>query len=141
MHKFIKYGLILLTVIPVVGGVGVIGYSYSKAATQPYGKGDMTGIDTPGFTKVSFPFKHAYDKYKSLPFLGSAIIDIDGDGTPEVFIGGGLLQADAILEFDGKGFRDATATKGKGLNKTMSEATYGTAVIDANADGTYQPLL
>ena len=44
MHQFIKYGLILLTVIPVAGGVGVMGYSYSKAATQPYGKGNMAGI-------------------------------------------------------------------------------------------------
>ncbi len=135
MHKFIKYGLILLVVIPIAGGVGVLGYSYSKAATQPYGKGDMTGIETPDFNQVSFPFKHEYDKEKSLPFLGSAIIDIDGDGTPEVFIGGGRLQADAILEFDGTGFRDATATKGKGLIKSMPDASYGTAVIDADNDG------
>ncbi len=135
MNRFIKYGLIILTTIPIAGGVGILGYSYSKAATQPYGKGDLTGIDAPNFDEVSFPFKHQFDSEKSLPFLGSAIIDIDGDGIPEVFIGGGRMQVDTVLEFDGVGFKDATAKKGIGLVKSMPDASYGTAVIDADADG------
>ena len=135
MLKFIKYSLIVLVVVAAAGGIGVLGYSYSKAAGQPYGKGDLTGIEVPNFKNVAFPFKQEFDSERSLPFLGSAIIDVDGDGTPEVFMGGGRLQADAILEFDGTGFVDATKIKGKGLVKSTPDATYGTAVIDADADG------
>lgn len=135
MNRIVKYGLIVLVIIPSFAGVAAFGYSYKKAVTHPYGKGDLTNIDTPAFKEVAFPFTHQFDRDKNLPFLGSAIIDIDGDGIPEVFMGGGRNQPDAILEFDGTGFRDATGTKGIGLVKTMPDATFGTAVIDADHDG------
>ena len=109
--------------------------SYLKAYSNPYGEADLSGISVPQFTEIAFPFTHRFDKDNSLPFLGSAIIDIDGDGTPEVFMGGGYDQADMVLGFDGKNFVDASATKGKGLNKNSFDTTFGAAVIDTDADG------
>jgi len=121
----------LFVIIPVAA----VTVSYLKAYSNPYGKADLSGIGVLEFTEIAFPFSHRFDKDNSLPFLGSAIIDIDGDGTPEVFIGGGYDQADMVLGFDGKGFVDVSVTKGKGLTKETFDTTYGVAVIDADEDG------
>ena len=40
----------------------------------------------PTFSEVDLPFIHRYDK-RELPALGSSLIDVDGDGVEEVFIG------------------------------------------------------
>lgn len=121
----------LVVAIPLV----VVALSYLKAYSNPYGTDDLSGLEVPEFREVNLPFTHQFNKEKSLPFLGSAIIDVNGDGTPEVFLGGGYDQADAVLQFDGNGFSDATATLGKGLAKSNADTTYGAAVIDANSDG------
>jgi len=115
--------------------MAAVGMSYMKAYSNPYGKEAITDVEVPTFKEVDFAFTHEYAKDKSLPFLGSAIIDVDGDGTPEVFVGGGFNQQDAIMKFDGGGFVDATSTLGKGLKKGTNDTTYGTAVIDADGDG------
>jgi len=120
--------------VPVIL-IAIVGISYMKAYSNPYGKLATADIDIPVFTEVAFPFTHQFNKDKSLPFTGSAIIDVDGDGTPEVFIGGGYAQADAIMKFNGSEFSNATATLGKGLTKGSADTTFGTAVIDANGDG------
>ena len=127
----IRVVIFLALAVPAV----VAGMSYMKAYNQPYGTMVFTDVDVPSFTEVDFPFKHEFNKEKSLPFLGSAIIDVDGDGTPEVFIGGGYNQPDAIMRYDGKSFTDATSTLGKGLTKTTADTTFGAAVIDVNNDG------
>jgi hypothetical protein len=106
-----------------------------KAYSDPYGRADLSGVEVPQFTEVAFPFTHRFDKNNSLPFLGSAIIDIDGDGTPEVFMGGGYNQPDMVMAFDGAAFVDASSTKGKGLSKAANDTTFGAAVIDADGDG------
>ena len=130
-----KWVLRVLGALFVIIPVATVTVSYMKAYSNPYGKADLSSIAVPQFTEVAFPFTHLYAKDNSLPFLGAAVIDIDGDGTPEVFVGGGYEQADMVLEFDGKGFADATATKGKGLAKDKFNTTYGAAVIDIDADG------
>lgn len=121
-----------LAILMVIGAAGM---SYMKAYSNPYGDAEFAGIDVPKFTEVTFPFSHQFDKSKSLPFLGSAIIDVDGDGTPEVFLGGAYNQPDMVLAFDGQGFIDASSSKGKGLTKGEMDTTFGAAVIDANGDG------
>ena len=132
MKKWLlRLGGFLVLAIPVA----VVGASYMKAYTNPYGEFDLSGVEVPVFKEIRFPFSHQFNKEKSLPFLGSAVIDVDADGTPEVFVGGGYDQADALLKFDGTGFTDATATLGKGLAKSKADTTYGAAVIDADSDG------
>ena len=125
--------ILLFAVVAVPAAV--VGMSYMKAYSDPYGEADFSNTAIPVFREVSFPFVHEFNKDKSLPFTGSAIIDVDGDGRPEVFIGGGYDQQDAILAFDGKDFVDATSQLGAGLAKSAGDTTFGTAVIDADADG------
>ncbi len=121
----------VLAVVPVI----VVVMSYRKAYTDPYESAGFGDTKIPVFTEVSFPFNHEFNANKSLPFTGSAVIDVDGDGTPEVFVGGGYDQQDAIMRYDGKGFVNATASLGKGLGKADGDTTFGTAVLDVNTDG------
>ena len=121
----------LFIIIPI----GALTFSYMKAFSHPYGQADLSDIHVPQFTAVDFPFSHQFDKNNSLPFLGSAIIDIDGDGTPEVFVGGGYAQPDMVLEFNGTAFVDASSSKGSGLSKSDFDTTFGAAVIDTDGDG------
>lgn len=130
-----KWVLRVLGALFVIIPVGALTVSYMKAYGDPYGHADLSGIHVPQFTAVDFPFSHEFDKNNSLPFLGSAIIDIDGDGTPEVFMGGGYAQSDMVLAFNGKEFVDATSSKGRGLSKGAFDTTFGTAVIDTDGDG------
>ena len=95
----------LFIIIPV----GALIFSYMKAYSHPYGQANLSDIHVPHFTAGDFPFSHRFDKNNSLPFLGSAIIDIDGDGTPEVFVGGGYTQPDMVVEFNGTDFVDASS--------------------------------
>jgi len=83
------------------------------------------------FQEVSTPFTHVWTE-PSHPFTGAAVIDIDGNGTFEVFVGGGEGQADALLSFQNGAFVDVIA--GTGLSN-MAEATYGTASSDMDGDG------
>ena len=130
-----KWLLRILGALFVLLPLAVVAIAYMKAYSDPYGKADMSAIGVPQFTEVDFPFTHQFDKNNSLPFLGSAIIDIDGDGTPEVFMGGGYAQPDMVLAFDGEKFVDVSSSKGKGLSKGAFDTTFGAAVIDADGDG------
>ncbi len=130
-----KWVLRVLGALFIILPVGALTFSYLKAFSDPYGQADLSEIQVTTFTEVNFPFSHRFDKNNALPFLGSAIIDIDGDGTPEVFMGGGYDQSDKILEFGGAAFNDASSSKGKGLSKSDFDTTFGAAVIDADNDG------
>jgi len=83
------------------------------------------------FSEISTPFTHIWSE-PSHPFTGAAVIDIDGDGAFEIFVGGGQGQADALLSYkDGK-FVDIIADTGL---SNATEATYGTASSDMDGDG------
>ena len=131
----IKWVLRVLGVVFVIIPVAALGFSFMKAYSNPYDDADFSDVEVPRFTEVAFPFTHRFDKNNSLPFLGSAIIDIDGDGKPEVFMGGGYNQPDMILAFEGGAFVDVSSTKGKGLSKDANDTTFGAAVIDADGNG------
>lgn len=82
------------------------------------------------FTPVPADFTHVWTK-GTHPFTGASVIDIDGDGTFEIFIGGGEGQGDALLSYrDG---RLVDIENGTGLSNTS--ATYGSTAIDIDADG------
>lgn len=85
------------------------------------------------FTEIKTSFIHIYNKDKSLPMMGSAIIDIDADGTEEIFVSGGLGQNDEILKYQNNEFLNI-ATEDI-LPQFPDFATYAISVIDYNKDG------
>lgn len=113
-------------------GVVLIGVAAGIAIVRMQGPAPEQVASPVHFTEVPVAFSHQIDLDKSLPFMGSAAIDIDGDGRDEVVLGGGGEQADVLLRFDGKGF---IAISDSGLDKPAGEATFGMAAVDATGDG------
>lgn len=111
----------IMTTLSLVVGLFVLSGCASRSTTLP--------PPTP-FTPVPVDFTHTWAK-GSHPFTGGSVIDIDGDGTFEVFVGGGEGQRDALLSYrDG---RLVNIEPGTGLSKDST--TYGSTAIDLDADG------
>lgn len=81
-------------------------------------------------TPVPVDFTHTWTK-GTHPFTGAAVIDVEGDGRFEVFIGDGEGQRDALLSY--RGGRLVNIEPGTGLSR--NSATYGNSAIDLDADG------
>ncbi|MDK2742930.1 MAG: CRTAC1 family protein [Nitrospira sp. BO4] len=82
------------------------------------------------FTSIPADFTHVWKK-GTHPFTGAAVIDIDGDGKFEVFVGGGEGQRDVLLSY--RNGRMVNIEHGTGLSN--DSATYGSTAIDMDADG------
>jgi len=114
---------LLLTLI-----VGVISLSYLKSHGQPYSQ-EIDAKLIPIFTPASLDFVHVHDE-SALPMIASAIIDIDGDLIPELFLGGGRHQPDAVFRYTETGF---VAIEGAGaITKDLADASYGAGTIDVD---------
>lgn len=125
-QRFIRLmGLVGIVALLAVALPRVLGYLI-QGPQQPQGDTDIR------FTQIPIDFEHRTDLENSLPFLGIAAIDIDGDGIDEVFIGGGTHQDDAILRFTDRGLVRIAAP---GISKQKGDATFGAASIDATRDG------
>jgi len=65
------------------------------------------------------------------PFAGAAVIDIEGDGKPEIFVGGGEGQDDWLLAYrDGK-----LVNMAREAGISSKSATHGATAIDLDRDG------
>ena len=125
--------LLLLVLLIPTALIVVVLVRFTLDARDPYPEVDVDPADVPTFREIPFPFVHEHDSAESLPFTGSAVIDADGDGTEEVFIGGGYHQQDGLFAFRGDRFEDIS--EGSGLTKSDGATTFGAAVIDATGDG------
>ena len=124
--RFLKFlALILIALV-----FGVLALAYVKSHEQPY-SGEIDEDLIPTYTPVDLDFVHRFAE-ESLPTIGSAIIDIDGDRVPELYLGGGKDQPDAIFRYTSDGF---VAIENAGLSKTLPDASYGAATIDVDNDG------
>lgn len=92
---------------------------------------DLKTADTDlRFTSIELPFSNAADVKNSLPFMGSAIIDANGDGVDDLFLGGGTGQDDVVLTFADGSFKTFAT-----IPQEADDATMGAVSIDANKDG------
>ena len=123
----IGLGLLLLIVVLLV----VIVVVFRNDASIPYDV-STEGVEVPQFTTVEIPWVQEHDNSTTLPFMASAVIDVDGDGTEELFLGGGRSQADVLLAFGGGRFAEVS---GAGFTKKPGEATHGATVLDVDKDG------
>ena len=85
------------------------------------------------FREIATAFTHTSDFETALPFMALAAIDVDVDGTDEIFAGGGIGQQDALLRFNGKELEPAGYNSD--IEKDAQDPTYGAVSIDATADG------
>jgi enediyne biosynthesis protein E4 len=96
---------------------------------------DVSINDTiiPTFEPSYLDFDQKLNDAQSLPFTASAAIDINNDGTEELFIGGGPGQGDIFFEFaDGK-FKKLNQSIF--VKQELQDATFGSSVIDVDANG------
>ncbi len=87
----------------------------------------------PQYKEIPLDYSQVYDKSTSLPFMASAVIDLDQDGIEEVYLGGGMNQEDGFFRYSESGFVDIT--KSTVFEKDANDVTYGASVIDVNGDG------
>lgn len=81
------------------------------------------------FEEIPVSFEHHWDDSVH-PFGGAAVIDTNGDGKMEIFVGGGKNQPDALLSYHNGQLVDI-------INKTglsNLSATYGSVSIDIDND-------
>ncbi len=90
-----------------------------------------TGTAKPKLNATDVPFTHKWNRQTSHPLLGSAAIDIDGDGRDEVFLGGSDGQPDALLAWRDGALVDVAGEVGLG----DEHATYGALSLDMDGDG------
>lgn len=93
----------------------------------------------PTFTESDIPFVHALNADLSLPFMASAVIDIDNDGNEELFIGGGPSQADHFFSFKENSFVDIS-DEVIFRKPEIGDATFGASVVDFDRNG-YSDLI
>lgn len=86
--------------------------------------------DATAFRKVDAPFEHRW-KETSHPFSGAAVIDIDGDGREEIFVGGGEGQKDALFRYES----GRLIYMPEALQLSSDAATHGATAIDIDSDG------
>jgi len=100
---------------------------------------DIAGIEVPTFTEQIINYVPTYDAKQTLPFTASAIIDIDGDGVEELFLGGGIHQADAFFQFKNGVFVDITSQTN--WHKDTPDKTFGSVALDLDKDGDTDMLI
>jgi hypothetical protein len=85
------------------------------------------------FNEITTAFKHVSNFEDALPFMALSAIDVNNDGVDEIFVGGGIGQQDAILQYDGTAL--VNLAMGSGIRKDNADPSYGAMSIDATADG------
>ena len=129
--------LLLIPVFLVVGLIVIIIVRFTIDKNIDYDV-STDGVTIPTFDSYFLDFDQKMVDAESLPFTASAVIDIDNDGTEELFIGGGPNQKDALFGFiDGKFKRLNTNIITK---PEMQDATFASSVVDVDGNG-YSDLI
>lgn len=128
MNKWLKILLIIIAtlVVIILAAPKVIEYIV-QGPEQAQGETDLR------FTEVPTEFTHKSDFVAALPFMALSTIDIDGDGTDELFVGGGVGQQDGLQKYENNQF--VSLSSGDWFAKGDQDPTYGASSIDANNDG------
>lgn len=127
MKKIVKFVIanVVILILIVTFAPRVISYVI-QGEIADQGETDLR------FKEITTDFIHQSDFTAALPFMALATIDINNDGTDEIFAGGGIGQQDAI-----QSYRDGALmtidTEGW-FTKDLNDPTYGASSIDANND-------
>lgn len=92
------------------------------------------GVALPRYEEIAVDFSHRWNRETSHHLTGAAVLDLDGDGREEIFVGGGAGQPDALLALQDGRLVDRIA--GTGISSPDPKpATYGSCAIDLDGDG------
>jgi len=118
----------------------LVGVIITMAIVDRQDKYDVSieGLDIPTFETSDIVFNQGNDFSTSLPFLASAIIDVDGDGIDEVFLGGSQTTPDGLFEFKNN---KLVAIEGMAGIKKGNVASLGSVVLDVDKNGTADLLV
>lgn len=117
----IVLAIVLLTVIGALLGILSLNETIRPAPKS---------LQVSAFREIPTGVVHRWSE-TTHPFTGAAVIDIDGDGADEIFVGGGEGQDDWLLAYrDGK-LVDIAAKSGV----SSKAATHGATAIDLDRDG------
>ncbi len=117
----------IVTVMLVLAALAVVLWLYPRETIRR----PPVEVDVVPFEEVAVDFVHQWTDEQTFPFLGAAVIDIEGDGMWEVFVGGAAGQPDALLSYrDG-----ALHNRIDGSGLSALTATYGATALDFDADG------
>jgi len=125
--KYIALALVVLIVIIML----VVVIMQRQDAQIDYDV-STKGVDIPKFVASDIPWDQTHDNSTTLPFAASGVIDIDGDGIEELFLGGSRYQADALFRFEDGKFVQIDSS---GITKGDNEASHGSIVLDVDKDG------
>lgn len=121
---------VLLTSMIAVAGCGYVGTLRPFVKSAPAPK-LPDNVDVTPFKRIKTPFSHTWNKDLVFPFTGGAAIDIDNDGTMEIFVSGGHDQEDVLLAYRG----DEMVAIDNAAGLSQLTASYGATAIDYNNDG------
>jgi len=125
MFKKIIGTLFILTLL--IFGVALFVYFPFERFYWPPTTGEMQS-----FYEIPVTFEHIISGEGIVyPFMGAAVIDVEGDGIMEVFIGGGDGQPDGLLRFE----NNELVNRMEGLALSSEVATYGATSVDMDDDG------
>lgn len=114
----------ILAIIVALLMMMIIALQFYQAEWKHWAKTELR------FKPAALDFTHNFDAKTMLPFLASAVFDANGDGTDELFLGGGLDQPDRIFVFNREGFEVF-----QNLEKSGKSVTHGAAHLDLDEDG------
>jgi len=93
---------------------------------------DRAGVAVPTYEESEIVFNQGNAFTESLPFLASAIIDVNNDGVEELFLGGSKNTPDGLFEYKNGALVAIAGNAGLTKGKT---ASYGSVVLDVNKNG------
>jgi hypothetical protein len=117
----------------IIAGIGAFLLLSKEGVKTLQGPKVHQGVTELRFNEIPTAFTHVSDFVAALPFMALSAIDVDNDGVDEIFVGGGIGQQDAILQYDGSALVNSDI--GSGITKDNADPTYGAMSIDATADG------
>jgi enediyne biosynthesis protein E4 len=131
IFKIIRIIIYILLIVVIVACAAVAVYAL-RDKKEKYSV-DVDPELIPQFTAVDVDFRHSYQSSRGLPYASGAVIDIDNDGIEELFLGGGVLQADGLFRLEGDHF--VNVVEQAGIVKQGDEITLDVAVIDVDNNG------
>jgi len=128
-----KLKFIPIVMLSLIGLMAVVMAAYTMNDRRVDYDIDLGDTVLPAFVQVEVPFDQKHSDATSLPITGSAVIDVDGDGIEELFVGGGFQQENGLFRFEGGAF--AAIDGQAGLTKPVEGTAFGPLVMDVNKDG------